>query len=111
MAVVRGGQVAMLVVANSCYVCWYVELESMKGGWSLPSECRASDGLCNTHRARLEEGACLFCGRRLAWLHMASDPELAACRPCLVERLGERVAQAIDAMQDGDGLGLLTLKG
>ena len=107
MAVVRDGQLGMLLVANSCYVCWYLELESLKGRWSLPPECSEGDGLCDAHRARLEEGACLFCGWRLAWLHMASEPELAVCRPCFVARRGESTAAAVEAMQEGDAIGLL----
>jgi hypothetical protein len=103
----RPRQMLLPLFTEPCYVCGYVFYEGLKGRWALPILHLRDDLLCVSHRARLQEGACLFCGRRLAWLHMAADPELAICRPCFVDRRGEAVAQAVEAMQNGDALGLL----
>jgi hypothetical protein len=109
MAVVRWGGHAPLPFIDypRCFVCWYLTLEEWNGRFSIPREARTTNGVCPTHRARLGEGACLFCGRRLAWLRLASEPELAICRSCFVQRKGEAVADAVEAMQEGDGLRLI----
>ncbi len=93
MAVVRwGGQAPLPFIDHPrCYVCWYLTLEDWKGRFAIPLDARTDEGICPNHRARLGEGACLFCGRRLAWLRMASRPELAICRGCFVQRKGEAV--------------------
>lgn len=90
-----------------CYVCWQVFRESGTAPLPLAFPSLTGDGLCASHRARLQEGACLYCGRRLAWLRMAGNRELAVCRPCFAQRKGEAVARAVEAMRDGDIIGLI----
>jgi len=106
MAVVRSGQMPLEFVASTCFVCCFLTLEAMSGKWSVPLWSRTG-ALCGVHQARMGEGACLFCGRRLAWLHMAWEPELAICRPCFAQRRGEAAAEAVDAIQNGDAIGLI----
>jgi hypothetical protein len=107
MGVSRTGQVGLALTSICCYVCWFIEFEEYKSNLALPLTQLKGDGLCTRHRARLQEGSCLFCGRRLAWLPMASNPELSICRPCFVQRRGESVALEVESMLKGDGIGLL----
>jgi hypothetical protein len=107
MAVRRFGQVGMLFVTNQCFFCWFIKLEELDGHWVIPENCRSDKGICSMHRARLGEGVCQFCGRRVAWLRMGSVPELAICRPCLALRRGKSGTQIVEAMQEGDALGLM----
>ena len=107
MARTRPTQLLLPLFTKPCYVCWQVFSESGAAPLPLAFPDLTGDGLCASHRARLQEGACLYCGRRLAWLRMAGDRELAVCRPCFARRKGKAVAEAVEAMQNGDTLGLI----
>lgn len=106
MAKTRPKQLLLPFLTEPCHVCWRLLSERDQFGVYLPPKL-TGDGLCASHRARLGEGACLYCGRRLAWLRMAGNRELAVCRPCFVDRNGEAIAMAVEAMVDGDTIGLI----
>jgi hypothetical protein len=107
MAKTSPRQLLLPLFSESCYVCWQVFSESETAPEFVMFPKLIGDGLCVSHRARLQEGACLYCGRRLAWLRMAGEPALAVCRPCFVRRKGDAMADAVDAIQSGDALGLI----
>lgn len=107
MATIRPRQLLLPLFTDPCYVCWCLFSEGIHSAVYLPLPHLTDDGLCASHRARLQEGACLFCGRRLAWLHLAADLELAICRPCFVDRKGEAATRAVEAIQNGDTIGLI----
>lgn len=107
MAKTSPRQLLLPLFTESCYVCWQIFSETITAPEIVTFPELTGDGLCASHRARLQEGACLYCGRRLAWLRMAGERELAVCRPCLVDRKGESVADAVEAMLDGDALRLM----
>lgn len=107
MARMRPIQLRLPLFTEPCFVCWHLFSESSEAPENLSLPELTGDGLCGSHRARLQEGACLYCGRRLAWLRMAGYLELAVCRPCFVDRKGEAVAKAVEAMQEGDAIGLI----
>ena len=57
---------------------------------------REVDGFCVAHRARATEGSCVLCGRRLPWAVMTEWIGPGCCRPCYVERYGERLARDLE---------------
>lgn len=101
------GQRFLPFMVAPCYPCWFEFLEPLSSPCELPDLGRRGRRLCPKHRARFEEGACVLCGRRLAWLTLASTPEFGMCRPCLVTRRGEDAARIIEAMLDSDWIRLL----
>lgn len=103
MAKTRPTQLLLPFFTEACYVCWRLLSEGDRSGVYLPPKL-TGHGLCASHLARLQEGACLFCGRRLAWLRMTGSFELAICRPCFVDRKRAAVARALEEDSDGDVL-------
>jgi hypothetical protein len=101
------GQRFLPFMEKPCYPCWFEFLEPLSFSCALPDLGRRGKRLCSKHRARSEEGACVLCGRRLAWLTFASTPEFAICRPCLVDRRGEEAAGIVESMLDSDWIKLL----
>ena len=107
MVIRHGGQRVLPFVLWPCYPCWFEYLDALPGRYALPDLGRRGRRLCDRHQARFDEGACILCGRRLAWLTLASTPEIGLCRPCFVARRGEEAAEIVEAMLECDGLGLM----
>jgi hypothetical protein len=87
-----------------CAACVWFEIRPCQPAVDPSGESHdEADGLCRVHRARMTEGYCVLCARRLPWMVIREGSDIGCCRACFVEWKGEAAARELEVFWEGQG--------
>ena len=82
---------------NLCLVCRLFEIYPV--GLARDPDGAPRDEahrLCRPHRTRFWEGGCVLCAGKERWMAYNQESDIAWCRSCYVDRLGEEFARSVE---------------
>lgn len=79
-----------------CVACEFFHLDPASKRVDQAGKSRdEADALCIVHRARMTEGLCVLCGRRLPWVSPWTNSSIGCCETCFRVMYGNDDADQI----------------
>jgi hypothetical protein len=81
-----------------CIACefFHLDLESRRVD-QVGNSTDEADALCVVHRARMTEGLCVLCGRRLPWVSPWANSSIGCCEICFRVTYGSEAGDQVQA--------------
>lgn len=85
-----------------CVACEYFHLDpESRRVDQVGNSSDEADALCVVHRARMTEGMCVLCGRRLPWVSPWINSSIGCCETCFRALYGNDAGDEIQARLRG----------
>ena len=92
----RGRRDRVASWSTFCVACEFFHLDSESRRVDQAGTSRdEADALCVVHRARMTEGLCVLCGRRLPWVSPWSKSSIGCCELCFRVTYGSEAADQV----------------
>lgn len=84
--------------SSFCLACEFFQLDPMsKRVDQIGFSSDEADALCVPHRARMTEGLCVLCGRRLPWVSPWTRSSIGCCELCFRTTYGNEAGDQVQA--------------